>query len=225
MDTDKTLDSALCKVTPIRGTPAGNAPVRATAAKQTVDTHAAGFTLIETLLVLVLLTLFLLLGIPALRETIQRARFVSFVETTSALMQRARFTAIKENQDAVVLADSTGSQIVAFVDVPQGLNPPNRALDAGERVLGRLLLPNRIELAAPGTEAVIDFSVTDGPIFRPDGSVEEQGGIRFSDDRGNFLELRVDPPATSRIEIRKWEEVGGTGAWYPKGEGAKWKWL
>jgi len=198
---------------------------RGTASRSTASDGEAGFTLIETLLMLVILGLVVTLGLPALRETIQRAKFVGFVETTSAMMQKARFTAIKENQNTVVLADTTRSEILAFIDVPQGTDPPNRAFDAGETILGRMPLPLHILLAAPGTETVVDFSVADGPVFRPDGSVEEAGGIRFGDDRGNFLELRIDPPATSRIEIRKWEEVGGTGAWYAQGEGAKWVWL
>lgn len=186
---------------------------------------AAGFTLIEALIVMVILTLVLTLGIPSLRETIQRAKFLGFVDTTSTLMQKARFTSIKQNQDAVLLADTTTSEILAFVDVPQGGAPPNRVLDAGETVLGRMNLPRGVTLAAPGSEAVIDFTLADGPVFRSDGSVLEAGAIRFRDDRGNFVELRVDPPATSRVEIRKWEDSGGTGAWYAKGEGVEWHWL
>lgn len=185
----------------------------------------AGFSIIEMTFVLLIFSLLLTLGLPSLRATIQRAKFVGYLETASTLMQKARFTSIKENQEAVVLADTTTSQILAFLDVPQGTDPPNRSLDPGETVLGRLDLPVGIALAAPGTEAVIDFALADGPIFQPDGSVLEQGGLRFGDTRGNFLELRIDPPATSRIEIRKWEEAGGTGAWYPKGEGESWKWL
>jgi len=52
-------------------------------------------------------------------------------------------------------------------------------------------------------------------IFREDGSVLSTGAIRFADPRGNVLEVNVEPQATGRVEIRKYD---GT-AYVTKGEG------
>jgi hypothetical protein len=74
-------------------------------------------------------------------------------------------------------------------------------------------------------------------IFQPDGSVEAPGGIRISDgkDPSNVFEVRVDPPATARVEILKFvyddtrglmhlEEVGDpAGSWFGQG-GNVWEW-
>ena len=58
-------------------------------------------------------------------------------------------------------------------------------------------------------------------VFLSDGSVLELGAFRTGDLEGNYLEIRVDPKATARVEILKWD-----GAEYlAQGDkGKTWKW-
>lgn len=179
-----------------------------------------GFTIVELLVALAILGVLMLLGVPTLLDLIHRGRMEGLTRETAVLMQQARLEAIKRNRSAVVLADLVAGEMVAFVD--DGTDPPNRSLDPGERILGRLSLPAGITLSAPGGLPAIDgFTAADGPVYQPNGSALETGALRFGDPRGNFLELRIDPPATAHLQVRKFEQ----GGWYAPGEGGVvWEW-
>jgi hypothetical protein len=97
--------------------------------------------------------------------------------------------------------------------------------------VGRFVLPKGVDFAAPpdlkGADSVADFTVDDdgGPneaVFRGDGSILRAGGFRFGDERGNFVEVRVDPPATARVELRKCLVCTADDStdWYPPGHNA-----
>ena len=90
----------------------------------------------------------------------------------------------------------------------------------------------------PGTDAAPGQSV-DGltpsgtlrvAVFQPDGSIEDPGAFRLADGKtpeANVFEIRIEPAATARIEIRKWLYGGVSGsdpdAFFPAGGGV-WKW-
>jgi hypothetical protein len=71
-------------------------------------------------------------------------------------------------------------------------------------------------------------------VFEPDGSVRDAGGIRISDGKNpaNVFEVRIDPPATARVEILKFvygdnrginPELAPHGSWFGQG-GNMWEW-
>ena len=79
---------------------------------------------------------------------------------------------------------------------------------------GTFELPAGISFAAPdGTDDAkvadgfldVTWSGTDVAVFDSDGSVRVVGAFRTGDLEGNFLEIRVEPQATARVEIRKWD--------------------
>ncbi len=50
------------------------------------------------------------------------------------------------------------------------------------------------------------------------------GAIRFGDLRGNFLEVRVEPAATARVQVLKWDL--DLAAYQTRNQGDKpWVWL
>ncbi len=197
---------------------------------------AAGFTFIEMLVVLVVLLIAAALGFPALQNMIVRSKLEGIARETGMLVQQARFEAIKRSVPTVVRIDLDKRQVVAFADVngaaigdpPDGIfNPvagqPRRGTDY--IVGGTLQLPSRIEFQAPGGQAVIEGLTAVGGekvlIFATDGSVSDDGAVRFADGRGNFLELRVEPRATARVELKKWDG----SFWRAAGEGGvPWNW-
>ena len=99
--------------------------------------------------------------------------------------------------------------------------------------IGRLDLPGDLSFAGPpANPAVVGFqSAGDDSwvTFNTDGSVPQIGAFRVADPRGNFLEVRVGPAATAKIQVRKWNEdlavnVDGTH-WFSQDEGgAPWIW-
>ena len=152
------------------------------------------------------------------------------------LLQQARLEAIKRSVTAIVRLDTASRQVISFADVngptmadpPDGLyNPVAGQLEHGTdyEVRPALRLPGRIEFQAPLGQTVVDGFTTIGAdqvaMFQTDGSVRDDGAIRISDGRSNFLEVRVAPKATARVELRKWDgsafRVAGEG-------GVQWQW-
>ncbi len=129
------------------------------------------------------------------------------------------------------------STLTSFVDVDNdGTFNPVAGAPQGttDWELGRMEVIGEIFLGGPaGDPAIIDGFDGGAPIatatFRPDGTVDNAGAIRLADGRDNFLEVRIAPQGTARIELRKWDdsrppnEQGSN--WYARREGGQaWRW-
>lgn len=203
-----------------------------------------GFTLAEVLVVVAMVGIITLIGIPAMQRLIYRTKVEGIARETTILMNLARYEAIKRGVPVVVEIDPAGGEVFAFADVHGGLDPlaPPDGIFAAiagatarttDYPIGRLPLPAGVTFSfqAQTDLASVDGFNNDGnpdppddkAIFMSDGSVLDSGAIRFGDIRGNFLEARIDPPGTARIELRKWDDADGE--WYAFGEGDKpWRW-
>jgi prepilin-type N-terminal cleavage/methylation domain-containing protein len=145
----------------------------------------------------------------------------------------------------VVRFDPAAGEAVAFVDLHDAagqrasdlrFNPvAGAAAGTTDHVVGRVRLPTRVRLWGPGDPepggagafAGLTVDPADGATrlvaFTSDGAVEEAGALRLGDGRGNFLEVRVGPRATARVDILKWDDA--EGAWLAAREGGKpWTW-
>lgn len=158
-----------------------------------------GFTLLEVLVVLALVVILAAVGIPYTLDTIQRANFLSAVNCTANLMRVARLQAIRQNANIAVSVD------------------------------GRILRLETGQAHAPNCQmpAVVDAIGVDGflnnggePVFLPNGSGVENGSFRFTDQRGNLLEVRLEPAAVGRVEVRKFDG----SSWIGRDQGG-WTWL
>ena len=215
---------------------------------------SAGFTLIELLVVLGVLGIAMVLGIPAIQNLIIRSKTEGYVREASTLLQRTRLEAIKMNRDGVVHLDPANRQLVAFIDADRNgsFNPdPDEPPRTTDYVLGRLPLPSNVEFedesgktgkdsAVGDTEVVVGGAPQPAVIFRPNGSIADPGipedgeddeepyfAFRISDVRRNHLEVRISPPATGRVEIRKYdyEATQWLASGDPSEDGFKpWKW-
>ena len=192
---------------------------------------ARGFTMIETLLVLVLMLILMTFAIPSLLNMVRQGKLRGAADETATLMRLARLEAIKRSCPTVVrILDADGTtpeRVEAIVDCNNdGLQ------DADKKSLGTLPLPQRVHHLAPpnlaGKDSVDVFSTdlaggdANVAIFQGDGSIRDPGAFRFGDETGNFLEVRVAPKATARIEVRKYADDSN---WYANGEaGRAWTW-
>lgn len=198
-----------------------------------------GFTLIELFVVLAVLAVAMGLGIPAIQNLIVRSKTEGFAREAGILLQRTRLEAIKMNRDGVVHLAPDERELVAFVDADRDgtFNPdPNAPYRTADYVLARLELPPSVGFREPG--GAIDAASVDGlsqvavagaalpaALFRPDGSVAVLGAIRLADDRDNFLEVRVDPAATGRVGVLKWQDGEWLASVDPSADDPKpWKW-
>jgi len=194
--------------------------------------RANGFTLLELLTVLALMLVIALLGFPNLQRMLVRAKLRGATEQLAALMRQARLEAVKNNSTVVLkvhgaLADAEGGARQAFLFVDRNDNgvydPPAGALDNDGNILpGSFALPidnlspHAVVFAGTGAyrdgnaNAFVGFDKTGSGDsawvrFLPNGSVAKSGAIRLRDAYGNVLEVRVDPPSTARVQIRKFE--------------------
>jgi hypothetical protein len=206
--------------------------------------RTAGFTIVEAILAVAIIGIASVMLLPSLQQLINSSRIRGVCRSTTAQMRKARFEAIKRGAPSVVQISPGTREVVAFVDVngatlaavPDGIFNPVAGQPPGatDYELERVLLPAGVDFifqATSGLASVDGFNNTGNPdppddqaIFLPTGSIVDAGAFRFGDQRGNFLEVRVDPPATARIEVRKWTDADG-GKWLSQGEGGTtWRW-
>lgn len=201
-----------------------------------------GFTLIELFVVLAILAVAMALGIPAIQNLIIRSRTEGFARELSTHLQRTRLEAIKANREGVVFLDEAAGELVTFIDADRAIDPltefrdfapnPGAPPRTADYVLHRLAPPARVRFADPngneGEDSILDFTTNAGSpwlIFRPDGSVIDPGAFRIADERGNFLELRVSPAATGRVQVRKYQDGEWLSSVDPSADDPKpWKW-
>ena len=204
-----------------------------------IPVRERGFSLVELLVVIVVIAILALWGIPSLLATLSRTRLVGASKEVATMMQVGRLEAIKKGningdlQGRVTalryIAGERAFEVVLDETTDATFNP-------ARVVLGRYILPTGISLQAPGEASPEGANAIDGwdvppggpdefpgPIFVSDGSVRVPGAFRLADTRGNFLEVRVDFPATGKVVIQKY--FPADNEWYENGEAGKtWEW-
>jgi len=204
----------------------------------------AGVSLVEMLLMVTMVAIILAIGVPALNQQMVRGRLVGACEQVATHLHNARLEAMKKGFPVVVEPDYETQRMVAFLDD----QVQNLTQDPGEDTLFDLAVPGDMSqsgvyfmgpdlvMATPGApaESIEGLTSAGGPyrvaVFEPNGSIRDLGAFRFGDGktpRANIFEVRIEPAATARIEIRKWiyGGAGGGGAdvFLPAG-GGTWTW-
>jgi hypothetical protein len=82
------------------------------------------------------------------------------------------------------------------------------------------------DTAPEGADATQNLGTTREFTFLSSGAAKDIGGIRFSDSK-NFFEVHVEPKATARVTLRKYDpaESDPTKQWKVQDEGGqRWTW-
>jgi prepilin-type N-terminal cleavage/methylation domain-containing protein len=169
----------------------------------------AGFTLVELLVVLAIGMILALVSYPELAKYYTRSQLEGTAQQLALMAQKARFQAIRNNQTASVCADTATKQVTGKLGTTDN---------------AWFTLPKAVNFGAPAPQLAITLTVTPNCFtFNTDGSVVEAGSFRFVDNKANYLELRIDPQATARVQVRKWNDTDN--AWYTRNQGGKaWQW-
>jgi hypothetical protein len=201
------------------------------------------------MLVIVILAAF---GFPALQQMFTRSKLQGSAREIMVHLGSSRVAAMRLSRNVVVKPSFSERKLVSFVD-----DNENFVQDIGEREISSLSLPGtgsgHIYLMGPDGVAATDddpaqalqgfTTVVSGDpdipdlhvaVFEPDGSIRDQGAFRISDGKSpaNVFEVRIQPPATARLEILKYvyDDVRGNnpgadpvGSWFGQG-GNMWKW-
>ncbi len=193
--------------------------------------RVSGFTIVETMVVMVIIVILAIFSFPALRQILLRADLESYMTQVRGAMQGARYQAIKLGLPVVVQVLPDTNEIRVYVDRPEldegGVRvdtdlvyDPSPGLDPREtnEILQLLPMPTRVRAAAPAGQVSVDgFTNLSGgdpseaepeelvAVFMPDGSIRDAGAIRLSDRRKNFIEARVEIAATGKMALRKFD--------------------
>ena len=152
----------------------------------------AGFTLIETLIVLALMGVLLTLTAPTLVTIIHRTRIEGSAQQVAILLRQMRFEAIKRSTPVEVR-----------------LSDPTTAATA----IGPM-----VRLATGVTfDAALDADCVDTLSLQPSGAVNAIGAFCLSDRYGNVMKIEVRPKATAQVRLLKKEN----GTFRIQGEGGQ----
>lgn len=180
-----------------------------------------GFTLIEMLVVVAILFIAVMLAAPYLSKQMQRSKLVGVANQTAGLMRLARMEAIKRSQCAVVKLNPGGGAVEAYSGTISDVTP---FCDAGP-LLGTVVLPKSVSFGAVPIEGFTE-PAPNVASFKSDGSIWANGAFRFEVPElgggGHCMQVAVDPAATARVQIEKWDIA--TGTWHANGNPMDWRW-
>ena len=100
------------------------------AARSPILKRQAGFTLIETLIVLAVIGILVLISAPAFLGMINRFKLTGTTRELASLMQAARYEAIKMNAPSQVNYRAASNKFIAFVDLDR-----DNVQSAADRIL------------------------------------------------------------------------------------------
>jgi prepilin-type N-terminal cleavage/methylation domain-containing protein len=160
-----------------------------------------GFSLMEMLVVLALVTVIVAVTVPNLRRSRIRAEMLEQVNMCKQAVAVARIEAVKGRQQVVLgfvgtaLYTAEGGELRAFVDADG-----DEVYDAGERILNTWEVSDAVEVRLDGTNPLRDLGGAGsdrGMVIRPDGVVLAgpaaapvgQGAYRIQDQYGNVIRL------------------------------------
>lgn len=162
----------------------------------------AGFSLIELLVVMTLITAVVLIGMPAIQGWLERYRVRSAAESIAASIQLQRMRAISRNSRFSLSFDDADGSYTRYDGEPGSWTE----MDGGPRYL-----PERVSFEAPGGGDAIEpsFGGTDDVlVFHPDGTVNDRLGaddsIFVRSVLGDRFEVIVNK-ATGRTDV---DEIG-----------------
>jgi hypothetical protein len=208
----------------------------------------------EMLVVTVIMLLLAAFGLPALQQMFSRSKLQGSAREIAVHLGSSRVTAMRMSRNVVVKPVFSQKRLVSFID-----DNENFVQDIDEQEVSSLSIPGtgggqHIYMMGPDGVAATDEDPAEAleglttivsadpdtpdayvAVFLPDGSIRDQGGFRISDGRtpANMFEVRIDPPATARVEILKYVygdtrgiNPGGSsppGSWFGQG-GNNWEW-
>ena len=142
--------------------------------------HAAGYTLVELLSTIAIVSVAVGLGIPSLKATLNNDRLTTSINSLAGTLSYTRSEAIRRNQHVVICKSLEGTTCtrtgdwrhgwLVYVDANQ-----NRTLDEAETVLGSHRTSDKVQLDYDA------FGSRHYLVYRPSGATRTNGTFTFCD--------------------------------------------
>jgi prepilin-type N-terminal cleavage/methylation domain-containing protein len=150
-----------------------------------IGTGEAGFSLIELLVVVAIMTALLAASIPSLRQHTETVNLMKGSEAVSGTLKLARQRAVATSNDVVVVFDSVNGTYYLYEDVDG-----DGTYDVGETRSGTYDVPRRVTIDD------VTFA-SDKVTFSPSGAASETGSVVLVNTRD--LARRIDLTAATGL--------------------------
>jgi len=145
----------------------------------------AGFSIIELMVVVVIMTIVLAASVPALRKHEETVNLTSGSRELESSLKLARTRAVSTNNSVVVVFDTDAGTYLTFED-----RDGDGTQDAGETSSGPFEVPKKVAI---GSVSFARNSVT----FTPSGAASETGSVVLVNTRN--LAQRIDLTAATGL--------------------------
>lgn len=145
----------------------------------------AGFSIIELMVVVVIMTIVLAASIPALRQHTETINLTKGTRGMGSSLKLARARAVSTNNSVVVVFDTDNSTYLLFEDADD-----DGTQDAGETSSGPFEVPNRIAIES------VSFA-RNTVTFTPNGAASETGSVVLVNTKN--LAQRLDLTAATGL--------------------------
>jgi prepilin-type N-terminal cleavage/methylation domain-containing protein len=146
---------------------------------------SAGFSIIELMVVVVIMTAVLAASIPALRQHTDTINLKKASDDIAGTLKLARHRAVATDTDVVVVFDSAAGTFYAFEDADG-----DGTYDNGETRTGTYSVPNKVTINS------VSFT-SEKVTFAPRGSAGETGNVELVNTRSKAI--RVDLTAATGL--------------------------
>lgn len=212
---------------------------------------AAGFTLLELLVIMAIIVVVSTLAFRGFHEALVRSKLLGDTAAIANSLQRARAAALRHGRMVVAEVDATNQELVFFYNVDQTGDNLVRNLPDDEDVFPPISLSQGRQPgstvyfwshpdATPDPDNAMDGFTDRGDkkvvVIERDGSIRDLGGIRIamgplnwsSVEQVNFMEVRVVTAGTGKTQLRKFipEAAVGDPLYQPKistSSGTNWR--
>lgn len=144
-----------------------------------------GFSIVELMVVVVIMTIVLAASIPALRQHTEDVNLTKGAREVEGTFKLARTRAVSTNRSVVVVFDTTNNTFFLFQDDDGDGNH-----DSGETASGVYEVPGKVVL---GNVSFARNTVT----FQPTGAASETGSVELVNSRN--LAQRIDLTAATGL--------------------------
>ena len=156
-----------------------------------------GFTLVELMVVISILTIIAALSLPNIISWMAGYRSGSAAREILSVVQRARFRAVKENANVVVSFNPADESYRAFVDNGFGTNAENNVQDADEATIFQGSMPVKVDMyeAKFGSNSYFRFNSK--------GLPSGFGHVSLQGNPDDFKQVAVSSIGSARIKRSK----------------------